>query len=164
MTHLPAAFRFAPVTADDADALNALRLAAMRDSLEQLGRFDPARARARFLASFAPVYSRLVLTDGGDGGGDTCAGWVQLRPDADGLKLDHFYLAPAWQGQGIGSAVLRALLAEADAQALDVRLDALRGSASNRFYLRHGFRQEAESAWDIHYLRRALTARSDPAA
>jgi GNAT superfamily N-acetyltransferase len=151
-------FRFEPAAADDAEALVALRIAAMRDSLEQLGRFDPDRARDRFLATYAPAHGRWVIVDGAR------AGFVQLRPDDAGLKLDHCYITPAWQGRGIGSAVLRALLAEADAQALDLRLDALRGSASQRFYQRHGFRQEAESAWDIHYVRHALTARSGPAA
>jgi hypothetical protein len=49
--------------------------------------------------------------------------------------------------------VLRQLLARADAERLPVQVGALKESASNRFYLRHGFLKESEDAWDIHYVR-----------
>ena len=44
------AFRFA--VQSDAEVLVDIRIAAMRKSLERIGRFDPQRARERFLASF----------------------------------------------------------------------------------------------------------------
>ena len=43
---------FAAVQAEDFEALLALRMAAMRPSLEAMGRFDPARARERFAGQF----------------------------------------------------------------------------------------------------------------
>ncbi|VVE84806.1 GNAT family N-acetyltransferase [Pandoraea sputorum] len=39
---------FSPTTQSDADLLASLRIAAMRESLERIGRFDPQRARERF--------------------------------------------------------------------------------------------------------------------
>jgi hypothetical protein len=39
---------FFPVLAADFDSLVALRIAAMRESLERVGRFDPERARERW--------------------------------------------------------------------------------------------------------------------
>ena len=56
---------------------------------------------------------------------------------------------------GLGGRTLRRLLAQADAQGLPLRVGALRGSDSNRFYQRHGFVQIEESEWDIEYLRPA---------
>ena len=47
-----AAVAFEAAVGDDAEALVAIRIAAMRESLERLGRFDPQRARDRFLAGF----------------------------------------------------------------------------------------------------------------
>ena len=47
------------------EALADLRVAAMRPSLEALGRFDPDRARSRFLDKFIRVATRKIVVDGG---------------------------------------------------------------------------------------------------
>jgi len=53
--------RYEAATADDAEDLVAIRIAAMRESLERLGRFDLQRARDRFLAGFEPALTRHVV-------------------------------------------------------------------------------------------------------
>lgn len=138
---------FASTTSHDADTLVQIRIEAMRESLERIGRFDPVRARERFLASFDPACCRYILVDGEK------AGFVVVRPESAHLLLDHLYIVPAHQGKGVGAAVLDAVLADADAQRLPIKVGALRESASNRFYQRHGFVKIAESEWDIYYLR-----------
>jgi GNAT superfamily N-acetyltransferase len=140
----------------DFEELLALRLEAMQESLERLGRFDPARSRARFRASFEPKFTRHVLASGAR------VGFVAVKPHEDGLLLDHLYVRPAKQGLGIGAAVLAQIFAEADAARLPLRVGALRESASNRFYLRHGFEKVGESAWDIHYRRPCAKAANAP--
>jgi len=123
----------------------------MRESLERVGRFDPQRARDRFLAHFDPAFTRHVLADG------ERIGFVVVRPCDEGLLLDHLYLLPRAQGRGIGAAVLADVLARADASGLPVRVGALRGSDANRFYERHGFVMTERGEWDNHYVRpRAL--------
>ncbi|MFY3084066.1 GNAT family N-acetyltransferase [Achromobacter xylosoxidans] len=139
----------APVGEADFDALLAIRIEAMRDSLERLGRFDPERARARLRATFRPDHTWFIERDGAR------IGFYALRPDGDGLRLDHLYVVPAAQGLGVGGQVLGRLLRDADLRGLPVRVGALRGSDSNRFYRRHGFEPVAESEWDIDYLRPA---------
>jgi GNAT superfamily N-acetyltransferase len=143
------AVTYQPVVADDAEALVAIRIAAMRESLERLGRFEPQRARDRFLSGFDPLRTRHVVV-----GGER-AGFVVVRPDGDGLLLDHLYLLPSAQGQGVGAAVMADLLADADAHGLPVRVRALRDSAANRFYERHGFELVERGDWDNHYERPA---------
>lgn len=143
------ALRDTPVGEADFDALLAIRIEAMRDSLERLGRFDPERARARLRATFRPDHTWFIERDGAR------IGFYALRPDGDGLRLDHLYVVPAAQGLGVGGQVLRRLLRDADLRGLPVRVGALRGSDSNRFYRRHGFEPVAESEWDIDYLRPA---------
>lgn len=132
---------------EDAEDLVTLRIAAMRPSLERLGRFDSQRARDRFLATFAPAHTRHLVVEG------RRVGFVVLRSQAGQLLLDHLYVDPAHQGRGIGAAALAVVFAEADAQGMPVRVGALRGSDSNRFYARHGFERVEETEWDNHYVR-----------
>ncbi|WP_454675390.1 GNAT family N-acetyltransferase [Achromobacter pestifer] len=141
--------RYLPVSEADFDALSAIRIDAMRDSLERLGRFDPDRARARLRNTFHPEHTRAIEHNG------QRVGFYALRPDGAGLRLDHLYLVPAAQRLGLGGQVMRRILQDADSQGLPVSVGALRDSDSNRFYRRHGFVQTGESEWDIDYLRPA---------
>lgn len=144
-TAAPAGYQLAPCADDDFEALLALRLAAMQPSLSAIGRFDPQRARERLAASYQPALTRWIVRAG------QRIGFLACRRLADHHYLDHFYLLPAQQGQGVGSAVLRQLQAEAAAEGLPIKLGALRGSAANRFYQRHGFVPTHEEEWDIYY-------------
>ncbi|AOB33332.1 GNAT family acetyltransferase [Bordetella sp. H567] len=147
MTMAPRGLAYAAVGEEDFDVLADLRIAAMRESLERVGRFDPERARQRLRATYAPRDTLAILLDG------TRIGFYTLRRDDGALKLDHLYIAPGHQGMGLGAAVLRRIFERADALGVPVRLGALRDSASNRFYQRHGFVQTGEDAWDIYYER-----------
>ncbi len=138
---------FSPVTCADFEKLAALRVAAMRESLERVGRFDPERSRARLQRSFYPEHSAFIVAD------EQRIGFYTFRPAPNGLHLDHFYLLPEWQGRGLGSRVLRKLLTHADAWQVPIYLGALRESPANHFYQRHGFVPAEETEWDIHYVR-----------
>jgi len=140
-----------PVHADESEELVRLRIEAMRDSLERIGRFDATRARERFLSSFVPEHTSHIVLDG------ERVGFLAVKTTADGLSLEHLYVRPEHQGRGIGASVLRILFAEADSKALPLRVGALRDSDSNRFYQRHGFVRVGESEWDIYYVRPAKT-------
>jgi GNAT superfamily N-acetyltransferase len=110
-----------------------MRIQAMRESLERIGRFDPQRARDRFLSSFEPSECKFILIDG------VSVGFVVVRLVESQLLLDHLYVVPEHQKKGIGSAVLGSVLKDADTRSVAVKLGALRDSDSNRFYQRHGF-------------------------
>jgi GNAT superfamily N-acetyltransferase len=131
----------------DFEELVALRIAAMRESLERIGRFDPVRARERFRSGFSASHTRHVALNGQK------VGFVVVKPAQDQLLLDHLYIRPGSQGQGIGAAVLTQVFKEADEQQLPLRVGALRESDANRFYQRNGFEFLAEEEWDIYYLR-----------
>ena len=131
---------------DDAEQLVALRIAAMRDSLARIGRFDPQRARERFLSGYSPAHTRHI-----EAGGQR-VGFVVARLKAEGLLLDHLYIRPGSQGQGIGAIVLARIIDEARLQGMPLRVGALRGSDSNRFYQRHGFKLVAQEEFDNCYL------------
>ncbi|MER5930984.1 GNAT family N-acetyltransferase [Streptomyces sp. NPDC002054] len=133
----------------DVEAIAELRATVMRPDLERLGRFDEHRVRQRLRDSFSPQHtSVIVMADG------TFAGCVTVRPAEDGRWLEHFYLAPALQSRGLGSAVLRTLLKQIDADGVLVRLNVLQGSAAQRLYERHGFTVEVQDPIDVHMVRR----------
>lgn len=146
-SHHSGRITFAAVSASDFEELAALRIAAMRDSLEAVGRFNPERARERLRHSFYPEHTAFIVVDG------QRIGFYIFRPANEGFQLDHLYVHPSCQSQGIGSEVMRHLLSLADASQMPVSLGALRDSSSNRFYQRHGFVQTCEDEWDIYYVR-----------
>ena len=135
-----------PAATADAPALADLRVRAMRASLEAVGRFDPDRARARFLDSFDACATWHIVHS------ERNVGVLVLRRYKDHLLLDHLYIEPSHQGAGLGARVLAHVFAEAARQDLPVRVGALKESRSNAFYFRHGFRLVGSTEWDHHYV------------
>ncbi|MDH6165332.1 GNAT superfamily N-acetyltransferase [Variovorax boronicumulans] len=136
-----------PVDSSDFEDMLAVRIDAMRPSLERVGRFDAARARERLNAGFVVPFMHHIVLDG-----EQRVGFVTLKPEgAYALRLDHLYLRTGFQGSGIGEWVLRWAKAEAREKKLDIKLTALVQSDANRFYLRHGFVLEGEEGVDLHY-------------
>ncbi len=140
---------FASVAGSDFDQMVTLRIEALRESLERLGRFDPIRARERLAAGFAPEYMLHIELNG------ERIGFVTLRPNSQpvppALQLDHLYIRPAYQNRGIGAWTLDWAKVLAAAQNCDITLSALKQSSANRFYLRHGFVQVGEGEFDLDY-------------
>lgn len=152
--NLTAKLTFQSVSMADFDTLAAIRIAAMRESLERVGRFDPERARERLRQTFVPEHTRMIYADGEH------VGFYALRPVEEGYSLDHLYVIPGFQGRGVGAEVLRMMFAEADRRGLAIKVGALKESASNRFYQRHGFVKTGESEWDAYYERMPASQRS----
>jgi GNAT superfamily N-acetyltransferase len=131
----------------DLEPLADLRATVMRPDLERLGRYDEHRVRQRLRDSFSPQHMSIILVD------DEFAGSITLRPTDDRHWLEHFYLAPHCQGRGLGSAILRSILAKTDAQSAIVGLNVMQGSAARRLYERHGFVLESEDPVDVFMVR-----------
>lgn len=147
ITNTTATWSLRPARPEDIDAIAELRAIVMRPDLERLGRYDEHRVRQRLRDVYAPEHTSLVVVDG------EFAGSVTLRPVEDGLWLENFYVSPALQGRGIGTAVLRTLLAQADEEGVTVRLDVLQGSAARALYERHGFTEERQDPVDVFMVR-----------
>lgn len=134
-------------TPADVEVIVELRAVVLRPDLERLGRFDEHRVRQRFRDAFVERHMSIIMAEG------RFAGCVALRPAADGHWLEHFFIAPELQGLGLGSAVLRSLLARTDADGEPVRLNVLQGSAARRLYERHGFVVQTEDPVDVFMVR-----------
>ena len=135
-----------PAVELDAHWIAELRAVALRADLERLGRFDPIRVRQRFLSAFEPALTKVVLVDGRE------AGSIAVRPDAGSLWIEHFYVAAELQGRGVGSRVLRQLLADRGSQPT-FRLNVLQGSRARALYERNGFVVESEDPVDVFMVR-----------
>ena len=142
-----------PAQPSDVENLVAIRIEAMRESLERVGRFDPVRARERFLGGFDARNTRYIEVSG------ERVGFVVVKHHHNELLLDHLYVRPSAQGSGVGAAVLTQIFKEADAAALPVKVGALKESASNRFYNRHGFQFTESSEFDNYYVRQSVPAK-----
>ncbi len=136
---------FAAVQAEDFEALLALRVAAMRPSLEALGRFDLARARERFAGQCHPAAMRWIEREG------ERVGLLTVHRDREPWHVQHLYIAPGHQGRGLGRWALDGVQREAAAAGVAVELEALNGSDANRFYQRQGFQVLAVQELDTRY-------------
>lgn len=135
--------------AEDAHWIMELRAVVLRPDLERLERFDPIRVRQRFLDAFVPAFTRVIVFGGED------IGVVTLRPEDDAVWLEHFYIDPAHQGKGIGSAVLLDIL-QSRSTGVPLRLNVLQGSAARRLYERYGFVLERQDPIDVYLQLPAL--------
>ena len=140
-------WRFRNATEEDFEPLLAIRIDVMREPLERVFRYKPSRARRIFREHFAEPGLRAITI------GDELVGCVGFRKGDGEIKLDSFYLDRRLHGGGLGSKILKVLLAEADAAGLPVRLEVLTGSKADRFYLRHGFAKLKEDEIEGHYER-----------
>jgi GNAT superfamily N-acetyltransferase len=141
------AWRFAPVRDEDFEPLLALRIEVMREHLERVFRYEPSRARRFFREAFDEPGMRLIMI------GEERVGCVGFRIGTSEIKLDSFYLARRLHNGGLGTRILQALLAEADALGLPVRLEVLHGSPADRFYERHGFVKIGEDDIEAEFER-----------
>ncbi len=134
-----------PAKTEDGEELTELRVDAMRESLEAVGRFEPKRARERFLNSFDPKITFRVLS------GSRLIGFYALQERESYLWLDHFYIAASLHGRGFGSQVMEIIKNIARSRKKSIRLGALKESRANAFYRRHGFVEKERKEWDIYY-------------
>lgn len=138
--------RLRPSVPDDVEWLVELRAEVLRTDLERLGRYDEHRVRERMRASFRPEFTRVIVVDGAD------AGSLTVRPDGASRWIEHFYLASALQGRGVGGQVLSRVLAEPwDGP---TRLNVLQGSPARRLYERAGFELDSEDEIDVYMVQR----------
>lgn len=135
---------------NDAAWMLELRNTVLRPHLEKLGRWNPERARERFLGGYRPENTRVILVDG------SAVGLIAVRVEADAVWIENFYLDAAIQGQGIGGEILRSVLAQPHG-GLPFRLNVLQQSAAARLYERHGFSVESFDEVDIFMIAAPAT-------
>jgi ribosomal protein S18 acetylase RimI-like enzyme len=126
-----AEWRLRPATDADKEFLFDLHRQAMRDYVERLWGWDDIVQRRLFDERFASRPFKVIQANGED------IGVLQLQDRPEEVVLDLIELLPAWQGKGVGTAVIRSLFAQGKAVSLRVLTSNPRAAA---LYQRLGFR------------------------
>src|SRR5512144_617295 len=75
----------------------------------------------------------------------TAVGTIAVDEAPDHIRVGEFYILPPAQNQGIGSEILRPILANAANRNLPVRLECLKWNPALVFYRTHGFEPTHEN-------------------
>ena len=132
LTHM--AYPLRRASESDKGFLYTLHCATMRGPIEKTWGWDEAWQRYDFEKRFEQYVVSIIEADGRDAG---CL-WVESSPDS--IYLADFQVLPELQGRGIGTSVLRGLIAEATARGVPVELSVLHANPrARRLYERLGF-------------------------
>jgi ribosomal protein S18 acetylase RimI-like enzyme len=128
--------RLRPATAEDSGLCYRLHRAAMRPYVERVWGWDEAVQAEFHRARFDPARTRIVAVDGRD------VGVLIVHDEPDAVYLGRIAVHPRWQGRGIGTGIIRDLLADAAARGRPVTLDVLVvNDRARALYERLGFRE-----------------------
>jgi ribosomal protein S18 acetylase RimI-like enzyme len=132
--HEPVVYELRGATEADREFLWRLHALAMRRPVQRTWGWDEDFQRGYFEEHFDPDERQIVVVDGRD------AGVLQTERSEDSLFLANVEILPAFQGRGVGTGIVRDLLAEARARDLPVTLQVLKENPrARRLYERLGF-------------------------
>ena len=121
-----------------------LHRATMKDYVAQTWGWDEAVQAAMFKDRFDPGRSYIVVVGGRD------VGFLSMERRIDTLFLANLQILPEEQGQGLGTAIIKAILAQAYDEGISVSLQVLKVNPARHLYERLGFVVSGETA--THYL------------
>lgn len=102
--------------------------------------FSQAELQRQHYEKHYPAASFLIIEQA-----DTPIGRLCIHREASDVRIVDIALLPAWHGRGIGTQLLRTLLAEADAECQSCSLSVEQGSPARRLYERLGFQPGVDS-------------------
>ncbi len=123
-----------PATARDRDFVAGLCARCYRDVVvAQFGQWDEIVQRGFFEKKWDPAHYQIVTWRGAN------VGAIAVQRNADHVFLSEILIDPVWQNQGLGSEIVRQVIAEASVRNLPVRLQVLRKNRARSLYERLGF-------------------------
>ena len=129
---------------DDYAFAEVLYVACMQPLLTALDAWDEEFAIARFKDHYKTDEVSIVVIDGTD------AGWIQLSTTDHEIHIDQLYLMPDFRGRGIGTQLIRDVLATAASENKSVHLSLVRNNRAFYLYRRLGFRTLDEDSVRLH--------------
>ena len=137
-------FATRPASPADRQRLYEIHRAAMAPYVTELWGWDDAWQAEAFNKSFDPTSLRVIVV------GEELVGFFETNEDAEAVVLSKIELDPAFQGRGIGTRVVAAVLAEARAEGKPVRLQVFKiNQRARSLYHRLGFRETGETATHV---------------
>lgn len=119
----------------DVHFLFELHRQALSPYVEQTWGWDEAWQRDHLRKRFSPVTSTdIVIFEGCD------VGCIRVQELESWIFLDYVALLPEYQGNGLGTHLVRGVMQSAASKGLPVRLNVLRVNPAKELYERLGFR------------------------
>jgi ribosomal protein S18 acetylase RimI-like enzyme len=78
------------------------------------------------------------------------AGWIDVTQRDDGIEIRGIYLLPAFQNRGVGTKILKDVIARGNAEGVPVRLSVAKINPARRLYERLGFAITDESEFKFY--------------
>jgi GNAT superfamily N-acetyltransferase len=140
---------FRQATESDKDFARRIYVATTKLYVDHLPDWTDEYIRARFERRFIVASTRMILRDG------VTVGWVRQSESATEIVLEQIYVDPACHRQGIGAAVLSALMLDWTSSGKAIALRTLRRNPARRLYERFGFRVVDDSEPNSIGMRRS---------
>ena len=132
-------------TEHDSEFVFFVKKAALGEYIEQTWGWDESFQRKFHENDFEPTQTQIIVEGGDD------VGWMVVAETDAEFQLQEIYLKPEHQRRGIGSHLIRLLLAKADRQVKPVTLQVLKVNVGARqLYERLNFETIGET--DKYYL------------
>jgi ribosomal protein S18 acetylase RimI-like enzyme len=143
-----------PARAADVDFLYRLHQAAMQNYVSQTWGWDEAWQQQHFYQHFEPSVCQIIVAEGHD------VGVLSVARHAEVVYLRNIAVLPTYQGRGIGTHLITALLDEAHSGGKRLVLQVLKVNRARHLYARLGFTLTGETA--THYVMHALPKGTAP--
>ena len=140
--------------AADVDFLYRLHKAAMQNYVAQTWGWDEAWQQQHFHQHFDPSGCQIIVAEGHD------VGVLSVVRHAEVVYLRHIAVLPTFQGRGIGTHLITALLDEAQSCGKRLALQVLKVNRARHLYARLGFTMTGETS--THYVMHALPKGTAP--
>ena len=140
-------------TLDDIDFLFRLHRTAMQTYVTQTwGAWDEGWQLQHFQEHFDPAHCEIIVLQAQD------IGVISVVRQVTGVFLSNIELLPAYQGQGIGTSLIKTLLDEARQKGVVLTLQVLKVNPARRLYERLGFVISGETV--THFQMSAMPSAS----
>src|SRR5581483_1803406 len=125
----------------DVDFARSLYFETMRGMIESVFGWDQHRQEESFAEWFDLEQVGIIVADGLD------VGWLQTRKDEQEVYLGSLYVKPEMQRRGIGTHILRELIAQCRYASKALTLGVMKINPAIHFYERLGFRVTHEDEY-----------------
>ena len=118
----------------DLNWLYELKIASMKDYINQVYGWDKTLQKNLFVTHFCPSNITIITVD------DIDVGMYELTLDNHGYFLKRFEILPNFHNRGIGTFILNQILSLARANNLPVRLQVFKINPAQKLYQKLGFK------------------------
>ena len=135
---------YRPATPNDMDFLYALHVATMKEYVDKTWGWEDAFQGSIFQKNYVPAKTKVITLDGQD------IGMLSVEEREADIFVSTIKIHPDFQGKGIGTGIIRNIIAEGIQKGKRVRLRVLKVNPAKRLYDRLGFSVVEETT--THYI------------